>query len=264
MNARNLGYATLDLRRALGAYGQHLAWSKVLGAFLVRPFGSGRASTSRARLTEDGLPLAMRLGVAHPEPAMVANSIAVVRRDTYRAGWLGQLWEQHINDAADRLGPDGVDLREDPNALYAERAGEGSLLNRWVELICREGPTVGSADEVWQQMNVAASPKADQLLDRVVSAEGLTPMSRTEFMSSVDGDLDLFGSRHFDGVLFTPAARTEEKNAVNREPWQRSTRTGLSSVAVLVELSDGLRTYELVQLGPPDEFRRVPVDQPIF
>ncbi len=253
VNAKNLGHVALDLRRTTAAYGQHLAWSRALGAVLARPFGGLAQKTSRMTLAEDGLPLSVRLGVAQPEPAVVANAIAVERRNRFRAGWLSRPWEQYVADAPDRLGSDGLDLQDDPQRLYSARAGDGGPLATWVDLICREGPTVASADHVWRQMNIAASPQADRLIERVKVPGSASTVSLQAFMSGIDDPQPVEG-RGFDGALFTPAARTEEKNQVRGPRWQRDARTGLSKAAVLVEFTGGLLAWELVGLSA-DEAR---------
>ena len=252
INARNLGYAAIDLRRVTGAYGQHLAWSRVIGTFLVRPFGGSSAKAPRAVLSEEGLPLAVRFGVAQPEPATLANTVAIERRGRYRAGWLSEPWEQEVADAPNRLGPEGVDLRDDPSRLYSEKGGGGSLLSRWVELVCSQGPRAASADDVWRRMNVSASPLAQRLVERVQLAGGRELVSRDGFMSSVDAAGSAPPTRPFDGVLFTPEARVEEKDAVSVR-WQQSAQFGLSKAAVLVEFSAGLPAFELVALGPTEQ-----------
>jgi len=264
VNRKNLGFAAIDLRRVTGAYGQHLAWSRVVGAFLVRPFGGSSAKSSRSVLSEEGLPLAVRFGVANPEPATLANTVAIVRRGTYRAGWLSKPWEQEVADAPDRLGPQGVDLRDQPSQLYSEKGGQGTLLARWVELVCREGPRAGGGDDVWRRMNVSSSPLAQRLVERVQVSEGRQTVTRDMFMSNIDAAESGYSTRQFDGVLFTPEARIDEKAAVAGPPWQRSASFGLSKAAVLVEFSEGLPAYQLVAIGPNELDRYRFADQPEF
>jgi hypothetical protein len=181
----------------------------------------------------------------------VANAIAIVRRGTFRSGWLTVPWERHIADAPHRLGPDGLDLEDDPGRIYSERSGEGTLLERWIGLVISEGPTTASADQVWQHMNLPASDQADRLVERVTVGDAGQPLDRETFMGGIDGSNGSRQSRPFDGAIFTPASRTRERHAVH-ERWARSAHSGRSQVSVLVESSEGLNTFELQELGSSD------------
>ncbi len=256
----NLSSALSDLRRTTAAYGQHLAWSRVLGVVLQRPFGDQGGPPQLPVLDEQGLPLGMRLGTARPDAAAVSNTTAQLRRRQYGEGWLTKPWEQIIAEAPSRLGVDGIDLADKPERLYGERAGEGTVLARWVRLVETAGTGSASGDVVWREVlaDLSGSGHADALLQQVSVGRDSAIQTRDAFMAGVDqeraGRVDIF-----DGYLFTPAARAQQRNAV-ADTWTRTATDGLSRVAVTVQLSEALPAYELsgLQDAEPDADPQLP------
>ncbi len=244
----NLGHALNDLRRTTAVYGQHLVWSRLVGILLAQPFGAQEDRGSAPVLAREGLPLGMALGYAAPDPTLLGNTLAHVRRETYRAGWLTALWERLLDEAPARLGPDGADISGASEQLYGMPGSADSLLTRWVELIRGGGPGTSGAEEFWRQVSWLGGPLADGLIDRV-AVDGQA-ISKSAFMSGIDAADGRQGA--FDGGLFTATARTRQGDAVV-EQWRRSVRSGLGMTAVLVELSEGLNSYELEGLEESTE-----------
>ncbi len=236
----NLGHALSDLRRTTGAYRQHLVWSRALGALLRQPFGEQADRPAPARLAKEGLPRSMALGFPDPEPTLLANTTAQVRRDAYRAGWLTGPWESLLAEAPSRLGPDGTELSGDPEELYRDPGHPQSLLSRFVDSVVRHGPGPQGGIAFWRQVSWLGGSLADGLIQRV--RDDGEPVTLSSFMSGIDNADGRAAS--FDGALFTATARTRQADAVVGQ-WRRGVRTGLGVTAVLVEFSEGLPSYEL-------------------
>ena len=258
--ARNLGFATLDLQRLSTAYAQHLAWSRALGAVLVRPFGEPSAKTPRAVLSDDGLPLGVRLGVASPEPqwsptpspSCAAAPAPVVDRPVGSAR----------RGRAEAVGPRRNRSRATRTNLSRSRRGPFAA-----------GP-VGQPGQHHRSDGgkcgrcLAADEPARQPAGRSAGGAGHRRPGRRHL------DPGRLHGRHrraaggaparpFDGALFTAESRTGERNAA-RDRWARSARTGLSQVSVLVEFTEGLGTFELAGLGSAEDQRHVATDEPVF
>ncbi len=236
----NLGHALNDLRRTTGAYSQHLVWSRALGALLRQPFGEQTDRPAPARLAKEGLPRSMALGFPDPEPALLANTTAQVRRDSYRAGWLTGPWEALLAEAPSRLGPDGTELSGDPQELYRDSGHPQSLLSRFVDSVVRRGPGPQGGTDFWHKVSWLGGSLADGLIQRV--RDDGEPISLASFMSGVDNADGRASS--FDGALFTATARTRQADAVVGQ-WRRGVRSGLGVTAVLVEFTEGLPSYDL-------------------
>ena len=134
-NRVNLGHVLRDLNRLTAAYEQFLAWSRVAGVVLAAPFGASSQAGAASRLPAAGLPLSTRIGVADLQPDAVAKAATVIRREVFRAGWLSRPWQALLESAPGRLGPEAIDLAQSPDRMFAEQAGEGTLLVRWAELL---------------------------------------------------------------------------------------------------------------------------------
>lgn len=256
VNRDNLRYALQDLRRTTSAYGQHLAWSRVLSSVLAQPFGAVDPPPPDDVLSREGLPLSMGLGRAAPEPAVLSDVSAQVRRDSYRAGWLTTPWEHILADAPTRLGSDGIDLCDDPVRMYALTAGPDSLLDRWADLVRSGGPGQSSGQAFWDRVCAAAAPLTEKLLERVSVAPAAPPIDRQSFFSGVGVQTAAGRGSIFDGHLFTASARTSQADSA-ADSWVRTVESGFGVTAVTVQLTQGLPTYDLTGLEAGQDPARV-------
>jgi hypothetical protein len=235
-----------DLSRLSGAYGQLLAWSRVLGAVLRAPFGPAPPRRPAAGQLTDGLPRSTQLGVATANPNDTDTAIHGIEQRLYRVGWLSGPW-------GDVLAAPAGELREDPSALFVmPGAGSGSALDRWSSAAASGQLHATGADALWrhvqQMLADPHSPAADALTGAVfVPASGLT-VPAAEFSAGVI-ERRADHAAPFDAWLFTDAALTAGRSAVVvDEPVV--VRRGVGYRAVMVHASDGLPPYDFAPFAP--------------
>lgn len=245
INAKNLSYALQDLRRTTQAYGQLLAWSRVVSVLVARPFGDPPETGSAAEMVDEGMPLSTRLGVATPGDDVVERAVSQLRRDHYRFGWLSPMWDQVLGDAARRLGPEALDLAEEPTRMYAEPGGDDDFLVRWADLLESEGPGEAAARVWWS--SVVDDVDSDDLASALVADVRVTTRGDV-------GDVEQFlagvgtapsGGQQLDREVFSPNARVAGAAAIT-ETWSRQVDVGgLGKAWVTVQFSAGMPAYEL-------------------
>lgn len=268
-NRVNLGHVLRDLNRLTAAYEQFLAWSRIAGVVLAAPFGGPAATGPQRRLPAAGLPLAARIGVADLQPEAVAKAATVIRREVFRAGWLSRPWQALLESAPGRLGPEAIDLAQSPERMFAEQAGEGSLLVRWADLLeaaaGAPGPA-GTADgdplsdggrALWQAVgrSLPESELGRSLVASVrLAGQETTPLPYPEFMAGLDQPAETWTGQQFDPVGFGAEARVAGRHRIVSN-WFRSTGHELSRAAVLVQLTEAFAAYELAAVpgaGTPE------------
>ncbi|MFC7619877.1 hypothetical protein [Microlunatus sp. GCM10028923] len=267
-NRVNLGHVLRDLNRLAAGYEQFLAWSRIAGVVLAAPFGRPAVPGSGApllRLPAAGLPLSARIGVAELQPDAVAKAATVIRREVFRAGWLSRPWQALLESAPGRLGPEAIDLAHAPERMYAEQAGEGSLLVRWADLL----ETAGAADgdplsdggrALWQAVgrSLPESELGRSLVAAVrIAGQDQTPRPYPEFMAGLDQPAEAWHGQQLDPVGFGAEARVAGRQRVVSH-WFRGTGRELSRAAVLVQLTEAFAAYELAAVpgsGTPDADR---------
>jgi hypothetical protein len=242
----NLRTAVQDLSRLSGAYGQLLAWSRVLGAMLRAPFGPAPPRRPAAGQLTDGLPRSTQLGVATPNRNATETAIHAIEQRLYQVGWLTGPWQDMLAAAAE-------ELREDPSVLFVmPGAGTGSALDRWSYAAASGQLHATGADALWRQVQRMLadpqSPAADALTGAVfVPASGHT-IPATEFSAGVV-ERRPDRAAPFDARLFTDAALTAGRSAVAvDEPVVM--RRGLGYRAAVVHAGDGLPPYDFALFTP--------------
>ncbi|GAB3765014.1 hypothetical protein [Microlunatus parietis] len=259
-NRVNLGHVLRDLNRLTAAYEQFLAWSRIAGVVLAAPFGGPAATGPERRLPASGLPLSARIGVAELQPEAVAKAATVIRREVFRAGWLSRPWQALLESAPGRLGPEAIDLAQSPERMYAEQAGEGSLLVRWADLLefGEDGdPLSDGGRALWQAVgrSLPESELGRSLVASVrIAGQEQTPRSYPEFMAGLDQPAEAWHGQQLDPVGFGAEARVAGRHRIVSN-WFRGTGHELSRAAVLVQLTEAFAAYELAAVpgsGTPD------------
>jgi hypothetical protein len=242
----NLRTALQDLSRLSVAYGQLLAWSRVLGAMLRAPLGPAPPRRPAAGQLTDGLPRSTQLGVATASRNDAGTAIHGIEQRLYQVGWLNGPWQ-------DMLAAATTELREDPSVLFVmPGAGSGSALDRWSYAAASGQLRVTGADALWRQVQrMLADPQssaADTLTGAVfVPASGNT-VPAAEFSAGIlEGRPDR--AAPFDAWLFTDAALTAGRSAVVvNEPVV--VRRGVGYRAAVVHAGDGLPPYDFALFAP--------------
>lgn len=259
-NRENLRHASNDLRRLTEVYRHYLAWSRIAGAVVAKPFGDPPPAIADPEPISDGLPLATRFGVAEVQPDQVSRAVVTIRRDLYRIGWLTLPWEQLLAEAGARIGPEGYEIGERPERLFGMAPGPQSPLSRWADLLEQQGTGRTSGDQVWQYVlstfDGAQAELKQSLVTQVRGGGATGPQSMSDFLANLDlaaaaaagqqpaGQL---GPQSFDGAVLAVHARMGSRTAVTRN-WAQSSASGLARLTVLVQLSDGFPDYELAML----------------
>lgn len=221
---RNLAAVSAALQRSIQMYGQYLAWTPVLARFLREPFGPPASPTSTPVL-EGLLPRAIGFGTAEPDAESIDHVAEELSGVVFERGWLSDLWQSLIEEAPDRLGHAGLELRDDPQALLADRARSiGSALVEWSLIVQTEGPGQAGGDVHWQgaQEALEALPVEQlfaTLFSRVrVQAQGGHGVTGTQpgkaFFSTLTDSLEDVSHDRFASGLFTDLARTQHLNQV--------------------------------------------------
>lgn len=242
----NLRSAVQDLSRLSGAYGQLLAWTRVLGAVLRAPFGSAAAPDPAPGQLIDGLPRSTCLGIAMPGFDDTQTAIDWIEQRLYSVGWLTRPWE-------DMLGEAGKQLREAPAALFVmPGAGTGSPLDQWSSAVAGGQVQARGADALWQRVEQMLTESAGPVGDTLTRAVFVPASDRTvpeaEFSTGVT-DHRPERAAPFAGTLFTDAAVTAGRSAAVLDE-SVMTRRGLGYRAVVVQASDGLQPYDFAVFAP--------------
>lgn len=242
----NLRTAVQDLSRLTGAYGQLLAWSRVLGAMLRVPFGASPQRRTSVGQLSDGLPRSTQLGVATPNRDNTDTAIRGIEQRIYQVGWLTGPWEQ-------LLAAEAKELHEDPSVVFVmPGAGTGSALDRWSSAAAAGQLPATGADALWRQVqHMIADPRnpaADELAGAVfVPASGRT-VSAAEFSAGIIGRRPDHAAP-FAASLFTATALTAGRSAVAVDD-PVVVRQGLGYRAVVVHAGDGLPPYDVALFAP--------------
>jgi hypothetical protein len=257
----NLRQTVIDVRQLADAYEQYLVWSRVVGAVLNAPFGSPVPPTASGADITSGLPRTTRLARAQVDEHATGTAAAVLRRDVFSIGWLGRLWDVHVDGAGAQMG--SYELVGRPEALRDLRGGVAeSHLQAWAELLTTSGTSSAAGDRQWEQVRRSLGTGHGQLgtdLLRSVQPIGPPPQRTValhDFLNGVDeqaaGPGEELAAEHF-----TADGRAERRNAIDVH-WTAEERIGLSRVAVLVQLTEACDPWNFAvaaRRAEPDEHR---------
>ncbi|MDH6196281.1 ABC-type multidrug transport system fused ATPase/permease subunit [Mycobacterium frederiksbergense] len=242
----NLRAALQDVSRLSQAYGQFLSWNRVLGELLRTPFGPVPASKPRRLLLADGLPRSVRIGVAAPTDHDAAATAHALQQRLFTVGWMTDPWTQLLESAGARLGG------ENPAALFAmPGVGSGSVLDAWSSAVAGEVRRPEGVNSLWLQAQAILDDPGSHLAGALTggvfiqgSGQRLSP---EQFNGGVLQARNGSGAP-FDESLFTDTAVTAGRSAVAIDN-ATVARDGLGYRAVVIQVGDGLPTYDFSLFG---------------
>ena len=234
-----------DLRRLVRVYRQYLDWSRAFGAFVHAPLGSVDKTEVAGLSIGQGMPRSIRLGVAQLDSDVLDEVLGSIRRDLFRAGWLGAAWDEYLGAVPAELGQQRYAIQSDPTMLDRDPNpdGAGPILTRWSQAVSRNAagrPTprefLSRADEV-----LAGNPVLrDRLLSEVAFRDSVTGelkvMSRLEFEQGLEVHEAQGRFRH--GLISRSATNIDAPMVRRSVP--QSQFAGLAHATVLVQFGHRL------------------------
>ena len=275
--SRNLAKASAALYTTTYLYRQYLAWAPVLGQLLREPFGSVAAPAPALRLT-GVLPRSMGFGIAMPDQDGVDRVAHELGGQLFATGWLDGPFQSLLRNAPDRLGRLGHQLRENPNALFADAAqGPHSLLVQWSGMVAQDGVGGDGGADLWRKardlLAAGAVPSTPQLMRTVEwqaqEAHGVdAAVTAEQFLAGLTTSLSDTSGHRFDSDLFQPealsdglhrvrdtivvgtlASRAERTDPNLRAIPPAADENGLGQFVVAVQTTPGMRSTSLKLLG---------------
>lgn len=253
----NLRQAMTDARRLGEAYEQYLVWSRIVGAVLRRPYGGIPQDAGASGGIVRGLPRTTKTALALVDEMAVGRAATTLRADLFATGWLTGPWEKHLRGAGTQLG--SYELMSHPERLQDLQGGSvhESALRRWSDLLVREGTRRDIGDSAWadvlESLNGPHSALGVSLLAAVreLGHNGYGPTDLTDFLGGVDRPREEAGRQEFAPTHFTAEARAKERARVDIHGADGS-RTGLSRVVALVQMTEAIPSWEVVVAGDED------------
>lgn len=235
---QNLGAALRDLSRLSQAYGEYLAWSRALGAFLASPLGSDQRRTHESVPVSWGLPMSTAIAVATPDDGEVSSAVTYLRRDLFNPGWLSGPWTTLVHAAVSPASGDGDPPAESSPLWFQPGRASGSTLDQWSSELFDGHRQSSGAEGVWrraqQMLRGPMSELADTLVGRI-HVPGASPIPATEFLGGVDRPATPTG--YFDRALLTDLAVTSGAGAVSADH-RTTARHGIGTICVATQLTD--------------------------
>lgn len=237
---RNLAAALQDVSRLSTAYGQLLAWNRVLGQVLRAPLGPVQPARSQPVHIVDGLPRSTQVGVAAPQRHAADAAAHSLSQQLYGIGWLSGPWEQMVAAAARQM-------RSDPVGLFRMGGvGTGSPLDNWSHAVSVGTVRPDGAVSLWAKVQAMfddpSGGMGDMLSSAIVNPATGERFSPSEFAAGVvtarSGP-----AAPFDAALFTETAATAGRSSVVIDDTAVD-RRGLEFRASVVHVGDGLPTYD--------------------
>lgn len=242
---QNLLSACNDLRRLSQAYGQFLAWSRVIGSFLAAPLGPDTHRSAEVLHISHGMPMSTSVGVARPAATEVATTAGYLRRDLFHPGWLTRSWDDLILRAAPPQ-PGARDVTAGGSPLWFERGYQsGSRLDQFSADMCSGRISSSGADVVWGQALERLSGPMSGLVPRllaIVAPVGGAETGIEEFLCGLDQQTAPAGS--FPDTLLTDGAITSSVAQIVTD-YRRPHRYGLGIVCAATQLSDAFSVDNL-------------------
>lgn len=247
LNARavdedNLRAALRDLYRLAQAYGDFLAWSRAIGAFLAAPLGPDVQQQRTALELAWGLPLSTSVGYAAPAGDELGKTVGYLRRDLFNLGWLSSAWEHLVLDAVP-LPVGNQPIRVDDSPLWTQPGrGSGSDLDRWSADLFSGARTSTGADVTWrkalERLTGAMSQLTDSFVNRVQRPGGAV-VPANEFYSQIDSPAPAEPTDEFDPGLLTDFAVMRAAARV-AEDHRKLVHTGIGTICVATQFSDSM------------------------
>jgi hypothetical protein len=246
----NLRAAVQDVGRLSAAYGQLLAWNRVLGQVLRAPFGPVKPARPNPPHIRDGLPRSVQIGVAAPATADAESTAVALQQQLYATGWLTGPWEQMLQTASRQL-------RQEPSALLSmPGVGSGSALDEWSQAVASGTTHPEGANSLWTRVQAMFDDPDSGLADALTA--GVFNPAVGQHISPIEfnGGVPQQRTGHpapFDTALFTHTAATDGRSAVALDDTAID-RRGLGYRAVVVQASEGLPAYDFAMFAAaPDE-----------
>lgn len=254
VDEENLRTALRDLHRLAHAYGEYLAWSRALGAFLAAPLGRDQYRSDESMRVSWGLPLSTAVGYAAPADNDVATTVDYLRRDLFQLGWLSRAWERLVLAAAP-TGRVGNDVAVDASPLWIQPGtGSGSVLDGWSTALFSGSVGATGADVTWKQALRTLTGSMAQLVGTLVNRvdqPGAGTMSPAEFLSQIDGPPAPRGADSFDPALLTDIGVTNGA-AVVADDIRARMSDGVGIICASTQFSDGIPVDYLRVQGVPE------------
>lgn len=253
VDEENLRTALRDLNRLSQAYGEYLAWSRALGAFLAAPLGPDFQQSRESLRVCWGLPMSTAIGYATPAGNDIATTVGYLRRDLFNLGWLSGAWE-HLVVSALPPRPGSREPSADDSPLWLDPGqGSGSVLDRWATALYDGSITSTGADVTWRRALQNLTGSLGQLIDTLVSRvqqPGSDVAARSEFLAEIDRPAPPSGTYRFDSSLLTDTAITNGASAVLQDTRQVN-RSGVGIVCVATQFSDAI-PVDYINVGAGD------------
>lgn len=234
-----------ELRTLVRAYRQYLDWTRAFGAFVHAPLGSVKNAEVAGLSIGQGMPRSIRLGVAQLDSDAVDEVLGTMRRDLFRAGWLGEAWDEYLATVPTELGQQRYAIQSDPTMLDrdSDPDGEGPILTRWSHAVSEH-----AADRAVPAEFVS---RADQLLGADPALRDRL-LSRVTYRDSVSGELKVVSRSDFEQGLDVTDAQGRfrngliSRNATNvdapmvQRSFPQNQYSGLAHASVLVQFGHRL------------------------
>lgn len=254
VDEQNLRAALRDLNRLSHGYGEYLAWSRALGAFLAAPLGPNTHRHHQVLRISWGLPLSTSVGYATPGGADLSTTVDYLRRDLFNIGWLSDAWESLVISAQPRPAG-GWAVTADSSPLWAQSGrGSGSALDAWSSSLFDGGLTSSGADVTWRRALANLTGPMAQLVDTLVNRvqeSGGGTVTAGQFLSQIDQPAPPAGTLSFDNAMLTDFAVTRGAAAVTNDVRVQTTN-GVGKLCIATQFSEAIPVdYLTLTAAPP-------------
>ncbi|HTM86117.1 MAG TPA: hypothetical protein VL179_14680, partial [Mycobacterium sp.] len=248
----NLRTALADVSRLSSAYGQLLAWNRVLGEVLRAPFGPVEPPRPRRLHISDGLPRSMQVGVAAPGSQDAESTARSLQQRLYAIGWLTSSWERMLASAARKVHDEPIALLRMPGV------GSGSALDGWSAAVASGAVRPEGANSLWAQVQSMFDDPASGIGETLTGGIAIPATGERISPAQFSGGIlqqQTGPAAPFDTALFTAGAVTAGRAGVGIDDVAVH-RRGLDYRAVVVQVGEGLPTYDFAMFAPGSELPR--------
>lgn len=240
---QNMASALADLERISAAYRQYIYWASALGAFVRQPFGPPMPEPETFDIIAGELPRSMWTGIAVPQEGPVAQAAQELRREVFRAGWLGQPFDALIADAPNYGEASLQQLRGNQDRLFADRpTSPASPLVQFVEALRAGGVRSTGGDRQWKTTSEQLQEVQDAGIDLLTKIE----WAGDRDSGPVAADRHVSQGLPFDpGVLRPHVGLSSGLQIVRGDSKAITRRDGLSRTIVLSQFGSSFDPHEL-------------------